>query len=163
MIAVIISIFALIAAITVAYLLTIIDSIVHGQLYQFGLSFSYDWANPYWMVLRISLALLGLIAAASSVNITHFVWRKLKSHEKLKEMESTEVFPMETDTGVPTLFKCSSCGRSITHPLRMLDFQSQRPKMINICPFCNATVVPLTYASTNVRTPENEEEIKSQH
>jgi hypothetical protein len=163
MIAVITSIFALIAAITVAYLLTIIDSIVHGQLYQFGLSFSYDWANSYWMVLRISLALLGLIAAASSVNITHFVWRKLKSSEKLKETERIEAVPMETDTGVPTLFKCSSCGRSITHPLRMLDFQSQRPKMINICPFCNATVVPLAYASTNVRTPENEEEIKSQH
>jgi hypothetical protein len=163
MIAVITSIFALIAAITVAYLLTIIDSIVHGQLYQFGLSFSYDWANPYWMVLRISLALLGLIAAASSVNITHFVWSKLKSHEKLKEMERTEVVPMETNVGVPTLFKCSSCGRSITHPLRMLEFQSQRPKMINICPFCNATVVPLTYASTNVSPPEDKEEIKSQH
>jgi len=165
MIEVLVSILALIAAVSVAYLLTIIDSIIHNQLYQFGLSFSFDWADPYWMVLRMSLALLGLIAIAASMNITYFFWKKVRKPEVAKTAEEeakAEVAPQ--GAGVPSLFQCTSCGRSITHPLRMLDFHSQRPKMVNICPFCNATVVPVSYAYTEEEaTPaeeEEEEEIK---
>jgi len=159
MIGILVSILALIAAVSVAYLLTIIDSIVHNQLYQFGLSFSYDWANPYWTVLRISLALLGLIAVAASMNITYFFWKKLKMPEMAnvaKEEEKAEA--AQQSVGIPTLFQCTSCGRSITHPLRMLDFHSQRPKMVNICPFCNATVVPISYAYSKEEAPPTEEE-----
>lgn len=163
MIQVLVSILVLIAAVSVAYLLTIIDSIVHTQLYQFGLTFSYDWANPYWMALRISLALLGIITVAASLNVTFFFWNKLvkpkmaKSVEEEAEETGEEVTPLRT--GVPSLFQCTSCGRSITHPLRMLDFHSQRPKMINICPFCNATVVPVSY--TYEKEGEKEEEIEN--
>jgi hypothetical protein len=89
MLGVVASILALIASITVAYLLTIIDFIVHHQLYKFNLQFSYDWANPYWMVLRISMAFLGLIAASSSINIAHFFWKKLRSREIVKPAEKT--------------------------------------------------------------------------
>jgi len=163
MIQVLVSILVLIAAVSVAYLLTIIDSIVHTQLYQFGLTFSYDWANPYWMALRISLALLGIITVAASLNVTFFFWNRLvkpkmvKSVEEEAEETGEEVAPLRT--GVPSLFQCTSCGRSITHPLRMLDFHSQRPKMINICPFCNATVVPVSY--TYGKEEEKEEEIEN--
>jgi uncharacterized membrane protein len=161
MIGVLVSIFALIAAVSVAYLLTIIDSIIHNQLYQFGLQFSYEWANPYWIVLRISLALLGLIAVASLINLTYFFWQKLRKSEVAEEVEKEvkeEAAPL--GEGVPSLFQCTSCGRSITHPLRMLDFHSQRPKMINICPFCNATVVPVSYAYSEekIKSAEEEEE-----
>jgi len=164
MIGVLVSVFVLIAAISVAYLLTTIDFIIHHQLYQFGLTFSYEWANPYWMTLRISLALLGLIAAAASLNITYFLWKKLgkpriaKPVEEEAREEATQV-----SAGVPSLFQCTSCGRSITHPLRMLDFHSQRPKMVNICPFCNATVVPVSYDYSReevIATEEKEEEIE---
>ena len=165
MIGVLVSILALIAAVSAAYLLTIIDSIVNNQLYQFGLEFNPDWANPYWMVFRISLALVGLIAVAASMNITYFFWKLKKPEmakvagEEAKTEAKTEVAP--PSAGVPSLFQCTSCGRSITHPLRMLDFHSQRPKMINICPFCNATVVPVSYAySKEETTPTEEEEEK---
>jgi len=162
MIQVLVSILVLIAAVSVAYLLTIIDSIVHTQLYQFGLTFSYDWANPYWMALRISLALLGIIAVAALLNVTFFFWNRLVKPKMAKSVEEeAEETREETSlkTGVPSLFQCTSCGRSITHPLRMLDFHSQRPKMINICPFCNATVVPVSY--TYSREEEKEEEIEN--
>ncbi len=169
MIGVFVSIFALIAAVSVAYLLTIIDSIVHGELYQFGLTFSYDWANPYWSVLRISLIMLGLIAVVSSMNITYFLWNRLKKPKVKKPVKEeakakAEVEVAQPSAGTPSLFQCTSCGRSITHPLRMLDFHSQRPQMINICPFCNATVVPASYAYRQEEAPstteEDEEEIK---
>jgi hypothetical protein len=158
MIEVLISILALIAAVSVAYLLTILDSIVHHTLYQFGLQFSYDWANPYWMFLRISLALLGVIAATSSVNIVYFFWKELRKPEVAKAAEEAKAEAAPLETGVPSLFQCTSCGRSITHPLRMLDFHSQRPKMINICPFCNATVVPVNYVYSKEEATETEKE-----
>jgi hypothetical protein len=164
MIEVVASILALIAAVSVAYMLTIIDFIVHHQLYQFKLEFSYDWANPYWMVLRISMAFLGLIAVSSSINITYFLWKKLRRQEITKPVEETaKADAVPISAGSPTLFQCTSCGRSITHPLRMLDFHSQRPKMVNICPFCNATVVPVNYALTEEKAApaeEKEEKIK---
>lgn len=168
MIQVLVSILALISAVSVAYLLTLIDSIVHNQLYQFGLNFSYDWADPYWMVLKASLALLGLTAAAASMNITYFFWKKVTKPQVRKtkvrgqevsgvaeEEAKAEVTPQ--DAAMPSLFRCTSCGRSITHPLRMLDFNSQRPKMINICPFCNATVVPASYTYSEEVTSAEEE------
>jgi hypothetical protein len=150
MIEVLLSIVALIAAGSVAYLLLTIDTIVNYQLYQFGLQFSYDWANPYWLFIRMSLALLGIVAATSSFNIAFFFWRRLRKPKVLRAIQE-EVNAQHKEARVekaaqgeraPLLFQCSSCGRSITHPLRLLDFHSQKPEMINICPFCNATVIP---------------------
>lgn len=161
MIGMLVSIFALIAAVSVAYLLMIIDSIVHHQLYEFGLEFSYDWANPYWMFLRTSLALLGLIAVASSMNITYLFWKKLRKPELAKPVEeATKAEEVLVREGEPSLFQCTSCRRSITHPLRMLDFHSQSPKVINVCPFCNAMVVAVSYARSKgeVTTAEEEQE-----
>lgn len=160
MIQVLISILALIAAISVAYLLTIIDFIVHHQLYQFGLQFSHDWADPYWMFLRISLTLLGLMAVVASMNLTYFFWMKVRKAgiAKVAEEEArAETARPGAGAGAPSLFQCTSCGRNMTHPLRMLDFQSQGPKMINICPFCNATAVPVSRAYTEEATPAQEE------
>lgn len=167
MIDVIVSILALFAAICATYLLTVIDSIVNNQLYQFGLNFNDAWAGPYWMAFRISLALLGLIVAAASMNITFFFWKKPKEPEIPRAVkrkgEKAKAEPPPIRAGVPSLFQCTSCRRSITHPLRMLDFHSQRPKMVNICPFCNATVVPIGYThskSEATPTEEDEEQIK---
>jgi hypothetical protein len=39
-------------------LLLQIDQLVNGTLYSYGLIFSSDWAQPYWLLLRVSLALI---------------------------------------------------------------------------------------------------------
>lgn len=172
MIEVLLSIVALIAAGSVAYLLLTIDTIVNYQLYQFGLQFSYDWANPYWLFIRMSLALLGIVAATSSFNIAFFFWKRLRKPKVLNAIqEEANVQQKEArgekaaqDERAPLLFQCSSCGRSITHPLRLLEFHSQKPEMINVCPFCNAAVLPASYVDGKQKaTPaegEEEEKIK---
>lgn len=34
-----------------------VDRIVHGQLYNYGLQFSYQWAGPYWTVTALIFAM----------------------------------------------------------------------------------------------------------
>ncbi len=76
------SIFIIIACVSIAYLLICIDLIVNQVLYQFGLHFSYDWANLYWTVFRMSLSLLNLVAVGASFNIVYLIynfrWKRKK-------------------------------------------------------------------------------------
>jgi len=44
--------------IIVLVLLFQIDKIVNKTLYNYGLVFSLDWAQPYWLLLRVSLILI---------------------------------------------------------------------------------------------------------
>ena len=39
-------------------LLLQIDQLVNGTLYNYGLVFSSDWAQPYWLLIRVSLILI---------------------------------------------------------------------------------------------------------
>jgi hypothetical protein len=44
--------------IAVVVLLLEIDKLVNGTLYSYGLVFSYDWAQSYWLLFRLSLTLI---------------------------------------------------------------------------------------------------------
>ncbi|MEM3379067.1 MAG: hypothetical protein QW674_09035, partial [Candidatus Bathyarchaeia archaeon] len=35
-------------ALSTAYLMTKLDTLIHVQLYNFGLQFDHAWAEPYW-------------------------------------------------------------------------------------------------------------------
>jgi len=48
-------------------LLLQIDQLVNGTLYSYGLVFSSDWAQPYWLLLRVSLALIVVAVLLISV------------------------------------------------------------------------------------------------
>jgi hypothetical protein len=39
-------------------LLLEIDKLVNGTLYYYGLVFSDDWAQPFWLMFRVTLALI---------------------------------------------------------------------------------------------------------
>jgi hypothetical protein len=39
-----------------------------------------------------------------------------------------------------SLFRCTHCGKTFTQPLRMLNFQVDPPRIVNVCPFCNETM-----------------------
>ncbi len=48
-------------------LLLQIEQLVNGTLYSYGLVFSSDWAQPYWLLLRVSLALIVVAVLLISV------------------------------------------------------------------------------------------------
>lgn len=57
--------------VAVVFLLEI-DRLVHDTLYGYGLTFSYEWAEPYWLLLRLSIALIVIaIIIISLVEIPH--------------------------------------------------------------------------------------------
>jgi len=182
---------------SLAFTLSLLDQIVHGMLYNYGLQFSLEWANPYWNILRIAQVLLGVIAAASVVNII-FSIRKPTLKKPIEKMPTPQrimrpipsttrtserpltlpTAPTQTPQTAPTvaplvvpstvpvappstpqasvttpappepvsaplisdipgLIRCAHCGKAFTQPLRMLDFQGDRPRIVSICPFCN--------------------------
>jgi len=178
----------------VAYALNLVDSIVHGQLYYYGLQFSLQWANPYWNLLRITQILLGIIAVSTVLN-TIFTIRKSASVKKPREetvssqrpakivppimhrveKEITPLPPQRVSTApvaplvvpppaqptpfpsdISGLIKCFHCGKLFSQPLRMLDFQGDRPRVVSICPFCNEIV------TSSPRQDESEEDKKLQ-
>lgn len=172
---------ALTALASTAYTLTLLDQIVQGTLYSYGLQFSYNWANPYWTLLRVTWALLAVCATAVTVN-TILIIRSgskqkrldVKTEPSQKTMKNTPSTmrirerisatptaslpqpspkqPPKTPTPIivptpspespeiPSLFRCTHCGKAFTQPLRMLDFQREPPMIVNVCPFCNETM-----------------------
>jgi hypothetical protein len=135
-----ISVFILIACGLVIFFLMTVDSIVHGVLYQHGLQFSYDWANPYWLFFRTALTLIALIALAASTNIALSFWESLKQ-PTLTRIAETPTQPLivqpEPEPGPELLFQCTSCRNKTANPLRF---------NIYFCPSCNAPAVPVSFA-----------------
>jgi len=158
------TVLVLVAAASAAYSLTLLDKIVHGTLYNYGLQFSYDWASPYWTMLRVVQGLMVLTAVFSVVSFV-YVYRKYIHTRPLKP-QAPQVIQAKGEKGekkvVPSplpplreleppsetqrmggLVKCTHCNRVFAQPLRMLDFHSDRPRIINICPFCNELIPPI--------------------
>jgi len=192
-----------------AYALSLLDTIIHSTLYSYGLQFSYEWANPYWTLIRIIQVLLSIVAVTTIIGtlfsvrtlLRHAVERrpKLKAPLASKTTEKASIMarttertpiahnppsqhmpsttaplPLQTTqpliskptsaptpitasppshpaTDLPGVFKCGHCGKNFTQPLRMLDFNSERPRIVNICPFCNEI------ANTSSQTEEEEQ------
>ena len=51
----------------VVILMLQIDKLVNGTLYYYGLVFSDDWAQPYWLMFRVSVALIAIAVILTSV------------------------------------------------------------------------------------------------
>ncbi len=77
------------------FLLQFVDLIVHGDLYGYGLVFSYEWANQYWNItalirssLNVSLFLLGISLILTIINFRAF--------KKILRISSCALFIVET-------------------------------------------------------------------
>jgi hypothetical protein len=244
-----------------------VDKTVHHDLYMYGLQFSYNWATPYWIMIRAAYALAWFnIIAAITVQLYTVTFRRReveqlvidvekeilrketrskeshgstlpdtrelmklfatatrsKTQEKIEEKqtelqgklkdvtielqqqpaEMVEPKGQESDRApyIPTqttqkpsempiapsttspmvntpatahspspvpapvmipsalkgYFSCLHCGKVFTQPLRMMDFQGDRPRIINFCPFCNEII------TSGSRQEENEQKKWSQ-
>ena len=117
------------SAVFVLSSLMFIDSIVHEQLYGYGLQFSNDWANPYWIASKASYIMLSLILAilVATAFLYKKQWKKTRAKSRLIIEESL-------------VYKCGACTKTITKPIKMLDFTQKPIKEINVCPYCRETL-----------------------
>lgn len=140
--------------------------VVHGSLYDYGLWFSYEWAIPYWMFER---AVYGLLVATAGVNVFSMGYVVLAKKVKERKPPSVQLKPSATrefravekekpreerttqllkptqvvDDGVKIAalpMVCNKCGKVFTQPLCMFDFKSGKPRLVNVCPYCNAVL-----------------------
>lgn len=144
-------------------LLLQLDEIVNGLLYEYGLQFHYEWAVPYWTFLRVVLVILGCIAGVNVfAAVLTILGRQtpqpvktqlaktqlarnvpIPSKPTTKAMRGTrkETANEKGENGVKIAalpMVCNKCGKVFTQPLCMFDFKSGRPRLVNVCPYCNA-------------------------
>jgi len=63
-------------------LLLEIDHLVNGTLYGYGLVFSYDWAQTYWLFFRVTVALIIIaIVIISLVELPHPAFEETTDEE----------------------------------------------------------------------------------
>jgi len=142
-------------AVAVVLLLFEVDGIVHASLYDYGLRFSDEWAIPYWMFFRLALGLVGGIACINVFAIVYeilgrkivptpkAVMPRISSAPTLKSETRVvkEKKPVREDDGVQIAaipMVCNKCGKVFSQPLCMFDFKSGKPRLVNVCPYCNA-------------------------
>jgi uncharacterized Zn-finger protein len=126
------------------YLLGRIDSIVHGDLYNFGLQFSYDWAVEYWVALRFIYICLAVPVIWSVFALSVSFWNKPNGKSEIvKSVKSKSVAaPVPKSESLRDnhmVISCPKCKRVFGKPLIMLDFSNgdEKARLVNVCPYCN--------------------------
>jgi len=133
----------LISSVFIVIMLSRIDGIVHGELYDFGLSFSYDWATPYWFNLRLIYICLAFPAFLTIGMFVFRFWNHLRSEKvpvvvrRIGKVKKGKVGEEGVVRG-SMLIACSNCGKRFSRPILMLDFSGDKARLVNVCPFCGA-------------------------
>ncbi len=74
-----VSIFIILSAMLVTALiwLFLLDKLVNELLYNYGLVFSLTWAEPYWLMMRTSMALIAIVVLTfCALEILYPLWLK---------------------------------------------------------------------------------------
>ena len=167
----------IISAVSILVIFKNMELIVHGQLYNYGLIFSPDWADGYriftWLIflcIGLPMVLSGIALAWSFVKIektplkknitlqkvgppTGAVEVKPKQTEQVPQTpKTTEEAPSKRNNENNVKITCSECKKVFGRALVMLDFRSGANRMISVCPYCNAV---LGYTSEERTTTED--------
>ena len=129
----------LVSSVFILFLLSEIDGIVHSELYNYGLQFSFAWASPYWAFVRLVYVCLTVPSILSVVALVFSFAKRGESEKPVsKSVESkpsnAKVQPLKENHMV---ISCPSCKRVFSKPLVMLDFSDGKTKLVNVCPYCN--------------------------
>jgi len=120
----------LITSAFIVFWLREIDWIVHHDLYGFGLQFSLVWASPYWATVRAIYVCLTISLILSSGVLVLDIWKRFKNKGPMDVQGKEGSVPVS----------CPSCKRGFSKALVMLDLSSGEPKLVNVCPYCNAVL-----------------------
>ena len=135
----------IISAVSIFVLLKDIELIVHGQLYYYGLRFSPNWADPFhfytlliFLCLGLPMALSGFTLVLSFIKETDKVpEKKTAVEQKVKPQPEAREDQKARETNNSMVISCPKCQKVFSRPLVMLDFASGKPKLVNVCPYCN--------------------------
>jgi hypothetical protein len=129
----------LVSSAFIIVLLGKIDSIVHGDLYNYGLQFSMVWASSYWFFTRLIYVLLGIPLIFSFVALVFGLLNRgnggrvrVSMREIKKENEKAQAAKTNS-----VLMNCPKCGKLFGKPLTMLNFSGGKTRLVNVCPYCN--------------------------
>jgi len=143
----------LVSSAFVLFLLSKIDGIVHGDLYNFGLRFSLDWATSYWLLFRLVYAFLAIPMLLSTIALVFsFLGKKAKAKKAV--INETKGVSQKSLSSAKNhmLISCPHCKKLFSKPLVMLDFSNGRTRLVNVCPHCNAKLEELDNREPAVST-----------
>jgi hypothetical protein len=163
---------SIISAFIVYFMLKEIELIVHGQLYEYGLQFSPDWADPYRLWTCLIYVCLVLPVALSGVGLVLSFIRETGRGPEKKPAVEPKVKPVAKEA--PKVFaakeelkivenangdgiSCPRCRKVFSKALVMLDFHSGKPKLVSVCPYCSY-VLNKSEAGSEERREERKEE-----
>jgi len=146
----------ILSAVLVIFMLTNLDVIVNGTLYDFGLQFSNEWGQPYWLYLRLSYAFLGVssglgltalaigfyrsknaVPEAAAVVLENSNRNKITDNaRKIKKIEQKPKIKLSNEKS-NKIISCPNCKKVFGRPLVMLNFEGGKTKLVNVCPYCN--------------------------
>lgn len=155
----------MVSAILVMFLLGQIDSIVHGDLYGYGLEFSIDWAGPYWAYANLIYVFLifpmivggGILLIGSFIKYTGY---DTETHVSARREAKRPKVKTEALKQNNIAISCPQCKKVFGKPLNMLDFSGGKPRLANVCPYCNHILPDKDEKdSKNVRLADMDEEV----
>jgi hypothetical protein len=142
----------IICAVSIFVLLKNMEVIVHGQLYNYNLEFSSDWADPYrfytWLIyisLGLPIALSSIALASSFLEVKKvpektIVPQRVKPSQvnvKMEPQSAVKVASGKVENGNGRGICCPQCKKIFGRSLVMLDFRSGKNRMVSVCPYCN--------------------------
>jgi len=149
----------------VLFILNKIDGIVHGDLYNYGLQFSLDWATNYWLFMRFIVVFMAIPAVLSFVTVVFGVLsgrevevKRVASKPKAKLSTSTKAVAEDSNR---MLISCPHCHKLFSKPLVMLDFTGRKSRLVSVCPYCNRKLTDTNNRGSDVSTRvlDSEEEV----
>ena len=155
----------LVSSVFLVLLLSRIDSIVNVDLYNHGLQFSLAWADPYWMALHLIYIFIAVPAIFSAVVLIAGFGKTGDSANRVNKQVNAKL-----SNGQVKIFKensmlirCVQCGKVFNKPLTMLDFSNGKPRLANVCPYCNHVLGSPDDKgiNTRIRSVEVEEETQT--
>ena len=127
----------LVSGVFVLFLLGRIDWVVHDQLYDFGLQFSFVWATPYWSFLRLVYVCLAFPSVLSGVVLVFSFMKRGGGRRVVRREESKPSGAVQPLRENHMVVSCPGCKKVFSKPLVMLDFGGGKTRLVNVCPYCN--------------------------
>jgi len=143
----------ILSAVLVIFMLTNLDVLVNGTLYNFGLQFSNEWSQPFWLYLRLSYAFLGVSSGLGLTALAIGFYRSknfvpetavvtVENNKRNKTIDNAKKIEQKPKRKLSNeennmIISCPNCKKVFGRPLVMLNFEGGKTKLVNVCPYCN--------------------------